>query len=212
MPRPRTEETEIAERRALVSRLYLQGWTQLAIADEVDVDQSTVSRDLDALRQEWRQNAAIDFGEIQARTLASIDLMEAEAWKGWESSRRDREIKTAENSTGRDPKTKTGMRREGQSGDEGYLRTIQWCLEKRMQILGFELPKKIALTNPDGTKEYGTEPGSRPLAALLAGARGALERLGQAAGDRADAASGDQPAVLDAAVGPADAGLHESGG
>lgn len=207
------KQTELEERRAKVAKMYLEGLAQWSIAEVVGVDQSQVSRDLAHLRGEWRESAAINFAEFQARELARIDHMEAEAWTAWNESRKQREISTAEKTDSPDgARTKTGMRREGQTGDEGYLKVVQWCIDKRIQVLGFELPKKIALTNPDGTKEYGTESGSRPLAAVLAGARSALERLGQKPSDGSDGHRGAEPAVLDAADGPADVGIPVTGG
>ena len=54
--------------RATVAELRLKGWTQQQIADYLEVDQSTISRDLRVLEQQWKESALRDFDLDRAMT------------------------------------------------------------------------------------------------------------------------------------------------
>ena len=51
-------------------------------------------------------------------------------------------------------KVKEVKRREGQSGNPSFLAGVQWCINKRCEILGLDAPKKIAPTDPSGQNEF----------------------------------------------------------
>jgi hypothetical protein len=130
---------KIMERRAEVARRYLQGETQIGIGLALRVSQATVSIDLAHLRQEWRANAALDIGELQARELARLDQVESEAWAAWERSKQSRETRT----TGTDgDKSHARIRKEDQCGDPRYLIIVQNCIERRCALFGLDKPTK----------------------------------------------------------------------
>ncbi len=151
MPQRPSKKTETAERRAKVAKLYLQGKSQHAIALEVGINQGNVSRDLEAIRQQWLESSLVDFNAARARELAKIDLMEAEANDAWERSKLNREIQSVKKTTGdQGDKTETAMRKEEQTGNPEYLRVVEWCIDRRCKLLGLDAPLKVASTTPDG--------------------------------------------------------------
>jgi hypothetical protein len=214
MPSRRAQEqVEIAKRRELVSRLYLQGKSQLAISEIVSVAPKTVFNDLKALRERWLENAAVNFSERQSRELAKIDLIEQECWDQWDRSKKDREIHSAEKEDGLNgQKTKSGLKREGQTADTSYIDKIQWCINKRCQILGLDAPSKVAMTDPTGTKEYGGVGSIGPVGALAAELQRTIDRFGARPVGEDEGGTDREPAVVDAADGSADSGVHEPSG
>ncbi len=79
------------KRRQQVADLSLQGWTQSAIAEELDVSQPTVSTDLKAIQQEWLESASGDVEAARAKVLAELDLVQREAWAAWKRSQQPAE-------------------------------------------------------------------------------------------------------------------------
>jgi hypothetical protein len=150
------DKTEIAIRRQKVAAAYLRGGTQADIAVELACDQATVSRDLKALRGEWMKSALIDINEAKARELAKIDTLELEYWTAWKRSQEDAESEITK-MQGTPPKVdKDGKpidnpapskvekqsKREGQTGNPAFLRGVEWCINKRCEIIGVNAPIK----------------------------------------------------------------------
>lgn len=133
----RREPSQIARDRLHISGLYLQGWIQADIADEVGVDQSTISRDLKTLQQEWLDSTLVNFDEAKAKELAKIDHLECEYWSAWQRSQEDAESETTkmvEVQSGKRLEAQT--QRKGQAGDPRFLTGVQWCIEQRCKVLG----------------------------------------------------------------------------
>ena len=57
----RPTRSKLSERRREVANDALQGWTQAAIARQMHIPQATVSRDLAAMREFWREFPVYDF-------------------------------------------------------------------------------------------------------------------------------------------------------
>ena len=72
-------EAQRDARRQKVAVLYLSGKVQSEIAQSLKVSQQVVSYDLKQCREEWQTSMLVAMGDIKARELAKIDLMEAEA-------------------------------------------------------------------------------------------------------------------------------------
>lgn len=175
---PRSKSQEEADRRN-VARLYLAGRIQAQISEELGISQTTVSRDIKFLTDEWKQERVYDINEAKARELAKIDNLELIYWDAWERSRKNAEIKTKKaikigiDLTPAQLATLSAVlpsdvikmisqgvnrqelqeRSEGQVGDPRYLAGIQWCIEQRCRILGVEAPKKIEGGGEDGSLE-----------------------------------------------------------
>jgi hypothetical protein len=45
---------------------------------------------------------------------------------------------------------KAAMRKEERDGNPEFLKGVQWCINKRCEILGFDAPKKNVLSGEDG--------------------------------------------------------------
>jgi hypothetical protein len=77
----------MAERRRLVASLYLNSHLdQEQIAQRLQVHQSTISRDLSALKLIWRSEASADIQERLTRELLELDQMEAQVATQYEET------------------------------------------------------------------------------------------------------------------------------
>jgi DNA-binding NarL/FixJ family response regulator len=83
MPIKPNTKVGIAKRRQRVADLYIQGWTQVAIAGELRVAQSTVSSDLKRIQQAWRESSIRDFDLARELELQKLIRIEREAWSAW---------------------------------------------------------------------------------------------------------------------------------
>lgn len=135
------------ERRKEVAKLYLEGWRQVDLADKYGVSQSTISRDLEAIRQEWLESALINFNEAKARELARIDKLEREYWEQYDASKEEKVSTLTEKAKNADgERTKAQVRKEERLGDPRYLSGIQWCIEQRLKIFGVYEATKHQIT------------------------------------------------------------------
>jgi len=124
-----------------MSDLYLQGWLQADIATELNLSESTVSRDLKALQGQWLKSALIDFDEAKSRELAKIDRLEREYWRGWKRSCEDAETITKDGTPAAVEKVKRTAK--GQAGDPRFLAGVQWCIDRRCKVLGIDAAAKF---------------------------------------------------------------------
>ena len=123
-----------AERQQQVAALYLEGYRQTQIAEQLGVNQSVVSRDLAAVKDRWLESALFDFDAIRARELARIDRIEIAAWEGWRRSCEKAVTETIKDKPGG---RETGLRRVAQAGDPRFLDQVQKCIAQRCNLLGF---------------------------------------------------------------------------
>ena len=128
--------------------MYLQGWLQVDIADELGLDQSTISRDLQHLHKEWQQSALIDFDEAKAQELAKVDRLEREYWVAWKHSQKDTETMRQEGTKKGDSIEPEKLIKiaKGQVGDPRFLNGVQWCINKRCEILGLDAMAQSQIT------------------------------------------------------------------
>lgn len=122
--------------KAEVARLYLEGWTQAEIAQYLEIDQSTVSRDLKKLREEWAKSAQVDIAEERGQTLAAIAQVKREYWQAWRKSKEERQTSLTEelqNATGGRVRQSTKV--EQKSGDYAALAGLLKCEELRAKTL-----------------------------------------------------------------------------
>ena len=151
MGRTPREEFLIQHRRQQVAELYLQGWTQAAIARELRVSQGTVSADLSAVRNEWKESRSWDFKETVAIELKKLERVEREAWAAWERSQQPIESTKVVND-GEGKKAEKTVKH--QPGDPRYLELVHRCVASRRSLLGLDAPTRIAPTSPDGDEAY----------------------------------------------------------
>lgn len=147
----RRSASQLARDRRRIADLYLKGWLQADIAEELDIDQSTVSRDIQAIHSVWAESTLIDFDEAKQREIAKVDHLEREYWQAWEASKQEKMSTATETATTKDGKRdKAQIKREERNGDPRYLSGVQWCIEKRCKILGIDAPSALELSGRDG--------------------------------------------------------------
>ena len=155
----RSVRARIEGRRALVSELYLKGLTQAEIARQINVDQSTVSRDLAHIQKAWNEAAIRNLDEVKAQELAKIDALERTYWKAWERSIGTVQVKTIKAKGPRptggrnDPAPELAeqtIRTEELNGDPRYLQGVMACIERRCKLLGIDAPDKQEISGPSG--------------------------------------------------------------
>ena len=142
----------VRQRRAKVANLYLQGWYQVDIAEKVGVTQQQVSSDLKVLRKEWLASSIRDFDKARDNELFKIDNLEREYWAAWEKSKTDYSKKSikakgTKKELNQVEKTDTEVI---MIGDKRFMDGIQWCINKRCEILGLDAPKKQELMGEGG--------------------------------------------------------------
>lgn len=146
--------------QAKIAEMYLRGYTQVQIAQELDISQPTVSNDLAAIRDRWRQAALVNFNEREQAELEKIDALEREYLKGYIESKEKRVIKTKKKvprvvdeegnmQVNTDGELETNInhrieyvtaekiiREEEKVGDPRWLEGIQRCIDQRCKVLG----------------------------------------------------------------------------
>jgi hypothetical protein len=127
----------VLERRREVARRYSRGEAQWEIARALRVNAATITRDLDAVRKEWRAEALGDLGKVVAEQLARIDECERQAWAGWAKSQENAETLRAKK---RGDVAETEKVSKGQAGDPRFLDVVLRCVERRCKLLGIEPP------------------------------------------------------------------------
>jgi hypothetical protein len=143
MPRSSAEALRMASRRSKVAALVLQGVTnQFEIANKIglgDEGQSTVSRDLKAIKAEWRQSTLVDWNEAKGKELARLDRVEAEYWAAWERSKIEKEsTRTKRRTGGESPSDEAEVKKEKRDGDPRFLEGILGCIAQRCRLLYLE--------------------------------------------------------------------------
>jgi transcriptional regulator with XRE-family HTH domain len=145
----------------------LQGKTQYEIAERLGVSQPTICRDLRAIRKLWIKESIKDFGEMRARELAEIDHLERTYWEAWERSlghvsagqklgiiRSTMHYLGEGEDEGEGPATKKVTVREDEVvGDLGALQGVQWCIDRRIKLLGLDSPELLTLVDENFDQE-----------------------------------------------------------
>lgn len=126
---PTEEEIRIEHRRAKVAHLYGRCVTPAEIAEQLGVSRSTVSKDLNVIREEWRRQLASSVEERLGDEIARLDAIEREAWEQWDRSKLDAESVT----TGDSGECRTVKK---QSGNPAYLDLIRKTIETRAKLTG----------------------------------------------------------------------------
>lgn len=151
---------QIEKDRAQIADLYLQGLRQIDIAERMGMTQQMVSYDLQAVQKQWRETTALAIDEAKQLEIAKIDRLEREYWTAWEASTGKRTItskKLASVPGGKigpdgEPirRSEASTREEDLLGDPRFLAGVQWCIQRRCEILGIDAPKKIGGDGPGG--------------------------------------------------------------
>ncbi|MBD1842482.1 helix-turn-helix domain-containing protein [Cyanobacteria bacterium FACHB-63] len=164
MGRPR-KKVQRDRDRASIAELRLKGWSQQRIAEYLEVDQSTVSRDLVALERQWKESSLRDFDAERGMQLEKLDLLEREYWDAWERSQASKESTISEqlrNAAVNDDgspiasggRVRQMTRTEQKIGDPQFLSGVLKCIGERSKLLGLYLDTKGDRTAEDTLKGY----------------------------------------------------------
>ena len=152
----RRQTAELVRDRRRIADLYLQGQTQVNIAEELGIGQATVSRDLKAIQKSWKLATLVDFNEARAQELAKIDRLEREYWTAWLRSTEDQQTETHKAVDTGDGQRKEAVRTvRGQAGDPRFLVGVQWCIDRRCKLLGLDAADKVELSWKDEAEAEG---------------------------------------------------------
>lgn len=132
--------------KEIVSKMYLQGFSQWEIAREVEKSLTTVHTLLAQVREEWKQSYLSDFNLAKNRELDRIDLLERTYWRAWMSSGGS----FIENEIDEIGATLRDLL-QGGVGDARYLQGVQWCISERARIIGLYAPTRQEHTGADGS-------------------------------------------------------------
>jgi hypothetical protein len=171
-----SKQLAILKRRSTVADLYLQGWTQKAIAEELGVAQPTVCDDLKRIRAEWRDSAVRDFDEARQLELMKLDRIEREAWAAWDQSNKPAQSAVV---TGEGNGQKTRKSMKNQHGDPRFLDQVNKCITHRRALLGLDAPMQLT---EEGADELSVDVRRDRIVAVVAALR---DRAGvEATGER----------------------------
>lgn len=131
-----------------IARLYLDRVPQHEIAHELGLSRQQIGYDLRVLFKRWREAALADFDEALGRELSRLDLIEREAWAGWERSvgeavskrefyppKKGAKGKPLRNTTG-EGYVLAAFETKDQTGDPRFLAVILQTVAARAKLLG----------------------------------------------------------------------------
>ena len=153
MAAPKRTRSQIEHDRAAVAHMVLEGLTVRQMAIVIGkpysggLAVSTVQKDIEAVRREWRKSAVNDVELARAIELERLRNTEHAAWEGWEQSKMPktvhskRYIRCGKRLVRKVTVTKTtsGL------GNPAFLITVLKCIDLRCKILGlYEQPPALS--------------------------------------------------------------------
>ena len=130
MPVSRVMKIALNQRREKVANLYIQGWTQAAIAEELQISQPTVCTDLRRIQEAWRESMVRDFDLARELELKKLDRIEREAWAAWERSQKPLQSAHIHDES---HQRKTRRLVKNQYGDPRFLEIVNRCIAQRLR-------------------------------------------------------------------------------
>jgi hypothetical protein len=125
--------------------MYLQNWTQAAIAEGLGIAQSKICADLKAIQQSWRESSIRAFDQARVVEHQELDRFEREAWAG--SERSQKPLHAAQISgQGTGERSVNFVR--NQIGDPRFLDEIQKCLAHRRVLLQIDISAPVPPDQP----------------------------------------------------------------
>jgi len=136
---PKRSKIQQERDRMTIAELYLKGWSQSRIGEYLELDQSTICRELKKIKQAWKAEAVRDYDLHVGEQLGRLAMVEAEYWSGWERSQQPKEQslqeKLSEVASGGDSKTKVQRKTEARIGDPRFLEGLLKCNQERSKLL-----------------------------------------------------------------------------
>lgn len=155
----RTKEQKRRD-RSIIGRYYLQKLTQDEIRHRLKEETNEtyllsvpqISYDLKVIRRYWMMTAVESIHKRKNEELAKIDYLEKTYWDGWHRSigevvKTTTRAKRSGNQQEGQPQANVtrSESREVKVGDPRFLSGIQWCIQKRVELLGLDAPQKMIL-------------------------------------------------------------------
>jgi hypothetical protein len=180
---PRAAKRTAAQRAAdldFVAASLVRGRTIREIAAAISavrpysLSASQVGVDAKAAQERWKLTAQASIATAQARTLATLDALERQAWEGWEQSRGPL-IRITETAPKDDAGASriTATKETRPAGDAAFLRVLLEVSERRARLLGFE-GSQTTDTPPTLTVIVNPPPDARPWHERVYAATGRL--------------------------------------
>jgi hypothetical protein len=120
------------------------------IAQELDISDATVARDLKEIQKLWLASSLRDFDAARAQEIAKIDQAEREYWAAWQRSQvpaPDEPQFYRTDAQGNE----TGQPRPWvKPGDPRFLQGVERCVERRCKLLGLDAPQKLDVSGSGG--------------------------------------------------------------
>lgn len=160
----KTDRTPVEEAmdRAEIARLYLMGYSSTEIAISISKNRpyqlstQKIGSEIKELLATWLENQLISFDIARARELAKIDKLETAYWQAWQGSLKPK-VKTEvtgikAKGNGKDTTQQDNIKyapervvrkEEERDGNYVFLTGVQWCINKRCEILGMNAPAEI---------------------------------------------------------------------
>lgn len=135
---PKRSPLQREQERSTISRLVLQGKTHQEIANFLELERSTITKEIKAIRSEWQRSSLRDFDEDRGQKLAELELVKSELWQSWHDSKEQKEtiLKEKIGGGGEIGKLKIATRNQSSTGDAAYLSGVVACLKEEAKLLG----------------------------------------------------------------------------
>lgn len=167
MAKPKRNKAQRENDLVFIAKQYLKGKTQQEITDALaaarpySLSRVQIRNDLRKIRDRWLESALIDYDKALAKELAKVDNLELEYWDAWVRSLAEKTTSTTRAHTDDEGKeTRTGsFKREQMVGDPRFLVGVQWCIEKRVELLRLKPPERLVVKDwRIEAKEIGIDP------------------------------------------------------
>lgn len=141
---------QIEADRALLSELFLQGYSYSIIAERINsraaeaglgytITAQQVYYDVKKMLVEWKRQQFDNIDEYITAELKKLDRIEVEAWEAWERSKNERVTDKLRSGD----KSYIEKVTEQLNGDPRYLSLLLDVQQRRAKLLGFDAPLKV---------------------------------------------------------------------
>ena len=134
---------QIKKDRVIIADLYLRGFTQAEIAQQMGMTQQMVSYDLKIVAEDWKNEARKAHEDRVAIELAKLNRIERECLIGWERSQGEIKETKVSKTSAQNPKESAESKKIQLVGDVRFLDTAIKCSRERRDLMGTDAPTKL---------------------------------------------------------------------
>ena len=137
-----------------ISTWYLRGYSVPEIMAEFNIEQNLIEGVLEQLKQKWHEEATESPRKRREKELAKINMLEKEAWKGWDRSRET--VETSDTDKGMPIEYADSVhkvKKTSKAGEIVYLKMIQWCISQRLADID-----RSSIENPEPVEKPPIDP------------------------------------------------------